>query len=262
MTDNFLSFFLISLLYCGIILGATYFLVYKKIKLPLQNIVAFSAGGLLILIFFDFLPHAFEAGKNIYESVVFIFAGLMVNVIAEVLILPRIKFLNRLLPKKNHNCHEHNPEHTHYHFIPTSTGCSVVGCFILCAFFDGVRLASAFLANMETMALIALGLLFHLLPESLAVLGIGFSAGFSRKFLLKIMLAFCGAFLGGYHLFFLLSHSGYLQHFALSFSCGLFLYICFVHLVPMVFKLGIKRWFLGGMLAYYITWQAISFLGH
>ena len=54
----------------------------------------------------------------------------------------------------------------------------------------------------ETAVLMSIGLLFHLLPESVTVVGIGLSSGFSRKSLLNIIFIFCLAFLGGYQVFF------------------------------------------------------------
>ena len=264
MLDNFITFFLLSLSYCVIILCLTYFFIYKKIKYPLQNIVAFGAGVLSILIVTEFLPHIFTTENNIYKSISFMLAGLLVNAFAEIFILPRMKFLNKLLPAEKHNCDQHSFQHTHYHLIPSSVvGCSAVACFILCAFFDGIRFATALMIDTEAAVLMSIGLLFHLLPESVTVVGIGFYSGFSRKSLLKIIFIFCFAFLGGYQVFFLLSHVEHLQHFVLCFSSGLFMYICLIHLIPMVIKLKIKRWFfIGASFSFILSRLTIIILGH
>lgn len=97
---------------------------------------------------------------------------------------------------------------------------------------------------MEAAIIMSIGLLFHLIPESVAVIGVGLSAKLPRKSLLRITIAFCFAFLAGYQLFFLLSHVKYLQSFLLPFVSGLFIYICFIHFIPMVIKMKTKRWFL------------------
>ena len=246
MSDNFITFFSLSLLYCVIILCLTYLFIYKKVKLPLQNIVAFGAGVLSILVVTDFLPHIFITGSSVYKSISLILAGLLVNAFSEIFLLPRMKFLNRLLPAEKHDCHQHDSQHVHYHLMPSSVGCSAVACLILCAFFDGIRFATTLMIDTETGVLMSIGLLFHLLPESVTVVGIGLSSGFSRKSLLNIIFIFCLAFLGGYQVFFLLSHLEHLQHFILPFAFGLFVYVCLVHLIPMVIKLKIKRWFFVG----------------
>ena len=263
MPDNFITFFLLSLFYCVVILCLTYFFIYKKVKIPLQNIVAFGAGALCILVIIDFLPHTFITGRSVYESISLILAGLLVNAFSEIFLLPRMKFLNRLLPAKKHDCHQHDSQHVHYHLMPSSVGCSAVACLILCAFFDGIRFATTLMIDTETAVLMSVGLLFHLLPESITVVGIGLSSGFSRKSLLNIIFIFCLAFLGGYQIFFLLSHIEHLKHFILPFASGLFIYICLVHLIPMVIKLKIKRWFfIGASLCFVLSRLSMMVLHH
>jgi len=217
----------------------------------------------LNLIFFDFLPHTLSTGnKNLYSNIIMIIVGLLVNAFSEIGILPRMKFLNRLLPVKKHDCHQHESEYVHYHLIPSSVGCSAVGCLILCAFFDGIRLASTLLIDMKTTIMVSIGLLFHLIPESVTVIGIGLSSGLSRKSLYRIVLLFCLTFLLGYHAFFLLSHIEYLQNSIISFASGLFLYICFVHLIPMVFKCKTKKWFFAGAILFMILLQSSHLMFH
>ena len=244
MLNHFIIFFFLSLLYCLIILFLSYFLIYKKIKINSQSIVSFSAGTIIVLVFFEFLPHSLDMHNNIYNGVIFISVGFLFNAFAEVVVLPHIKFLNKLLPKEKHDCQQHDSQHIHHHLIPSAACCSVAGCLILCAFFDGIRFASSLLIHVETAIVMSIGLLFHLIPESVAVIGVGLSSKLPRKSLLGITVAFCLAFLGGYQLFFLLSHVKYLQSFLLPFVSGLFIYICFVHFIPMVIKVKTKRWFL------------------
>ena len=263
MYNNNIIIFLTSIIYCIVILGLTYLFVHKKVKFHLQNIVSFGTGVLVILVFFDFLPHTLSAGNNsLYSNIILIIAGLSVNAFSEMSILPRMKFLNRLLPVKKHDCHQHDFEHIHYHLIPTSVGCSAVGCLILCAFFDGIRLASALMIDIKTTVMMSIGLLFHLIPESVTVIGIGLSSGLSRKSLYRIVLLFCLTFLFGYHAFFLLSHIEYLQNFVIPFASGLFLYICFIHLIPMIFKCKTKKWFFMGALLFMILLQSSHLIFH
>ena len=259
MSHSFFVFFLLSVVYCVAVLLLTYFFIYKKIRFDLHHVVAFGTGFLVILLFFDFLPHSFDTTEAGLYSIMIMLAGFLVNAFSEIGVLPRLKFLNKLLPDKKHDCHEHDSEHIHYHLMPSSVGCSAVGCLILCAFFDGIRLASALLIDMGTAIMMSIGLLFHLLPESVAVIGIGLSSGFSRKSLLGIILVFCFAFLGGYHIFFLLSYMENWQNLVLPFASGLFLYVCFVHLIPIVIRFKVKKWFLMGAGLCFIFLQS-SFL--
>ncbi len=246
MSDNFLFFSVLSFAYCFVVLTLTGFFIYKKKQLNLSRAVALSAGVIVILAVFEFLPHSLSAGAG-WRSLIIISIGFLVNAFAEIIILSNTKFLNRLLPAGTHDCHQHDSEHTHFHLVPSSAGCSVVSCLVLCAFFDGTRLAGALLIDIKTAFIMSIGLLFHLLPESLAVAGIGLSSGFSRKFLLILSLIFCLAFLAGYHLFFLLSRvAGGALSFFQPFAAGLFLYVCFVHFFPIVIKFKVKRWFLIG----------------
>ena len=237
--------------------------MYKKIKFNLQNVVALGAGVLAILVLFDFLPYALNTTNALYKSIILILAGFLVNALSEIGIIPRLKFLNRLLPNKKHDCHQHDSEHVHYHLMSSSVGCSAVGCLILCAFFDGIRFASTVFIGVETAIMMSVGLLFHLLPESVTVIGIGLSSGFSRKSLLRIILVFCLAFLGGYQVFFLLSHIQSLHSFVLPFALGLFIYLCCVHFIPMVIKLKKKKWFcIGAGLCFALLQLSHLLLGH
>ena len=251
MFSHFIVFFLISFIYCIAILLLTYFFIYKKIAFHLNHIIAFGTGFLIIFLFFDFLPHSFSKEMNV-SNIMIMVMGFLVNIFSELVILPRMKFLNKLLPDKKEDCDQHHLNHTHYHLIPSSTACSAIACLILCAFFDGIRLASAVLIDIKTAIMMSVGLLFHLLPESITVLGIGFSSGFSRKSLVGIILVFCFAFLGGYHIFFLLSYIEQLESFILPFASGLFLYVCFIHLVPIVIKFKVKKWFVMGAVLCFI----------
>ena len=259
--SNFFIFFLLSLTYCFIILYLTYLFVYKKINFQLQNFISFGAGTLVTLVLLDFLPHALSAENTLYKSIILILAGFLANALFEIGIIPRMNFLNRLLPKEKHDCHQHDYEHVHYHLMPSSVGCSAVGCFILCAFFDGIRFASSLLISVEAAIITGIGLFFHLLPESVTVIGIGLSSGFSRKSLLRIILVFCLAFLGGYQVFFLLSHIQSLSNLVLPFVLGLFIYLCCVHFIPMVIKLKKRKWFFIGAGLCFVLLE-LSHFGH
>jgi len=251
--------FLFSITYCLAILVFAGFFIYKKI--PWQPIVAFGFGSLVILVICDFVPHTFSEG-SIYKNIIFILVGFLVNAFSEISLLPRIKFLNKLLPASKHDCRQHDDHHTHYHLIPTSTGCSVVACFILCTFFDGIRLFSIWmLGEIKTMVLMTFGMFLHVLPESIAVLGIGMASGLSRKSLFHLIMVFCLAFLSGFYTLFFFSR--FEIAYLMAFSSGLFFYVCIVHIVPMVIKLKIKKWFfIGSTLSFILLQLSDKIAGH
>jgi len=248
--------FLISILHFSILLLVTYFVVQKKIACNFKNVTAFGAGFLSVLVVFEFLPHALESHHHLLTSILLICLGFVVNALFEIMVLPRLGFLHRLVPEKEHHHHPH--EHAHHHVLPFSTGCSVMGCFILCAFFDGIRLNSSILISPQTTLLVSLGLLLHLLPESIMVVGIGWSSGLSHKALMGVAALFCLSFLLGSVSFLFLNNWHAMEHVILAFASGLFLYMCLVHLIPVAITLKRKVWLLVGA----VTSLGIVYLLH
>ena len=247
MFENIIALFL-SVFYCGAILTLTWLFIHRKIPIHVQNLTAFGAGSLISLILLEMLPLSLNSNTSWVVSIIFIGAGFLVNMFAEFFILPRLPFLARLLPAEQHDCHQHDADHVHYHLLPSSVSCSVLPCFVLCAFFDGIRLSSTLLIETSTAVLVSVSLLFHLLPESIIVVGIGMASRLSRKILFIIVSIFCLSFLIGYFSFFFLSYIHNLEQFVLSFACGLFIYVSGVHLIPMVANMKMKKWFFIGLL--------------
>ena len=239
--------FFISTLYCIIILCVTYLFIHNKFKFQLTKIIAFGSGFLSIFVVIEILPHTLKESSNLFISLSLILFGFILNATTERWILPKLKFLNHLLQKNKHKYSEHDTVYTHYRLMPSSMGCSAMGCFILCAFFDGIRLNSGLLINPQATVMISLGLLFHLLPESITILGIGFSSGFSRKTLLYIISLFCLSFMAGSVSFFALSTVEVIEQSSLAIASGLFIYVCSIHLIPATIKTKQVKWFFIGV---------------
>ncbi len=254
--------FLISLLYCVLILSITYFFIYTKTKFSIVKIIAFGAGFLSTLVVLEFLPHAFSTHVQWYFTLLLIASGWCINVLAELWVLPRMRFLNTLLPVEKHDCHQHDSTHVHHHLLPSSMGCSAMGCFILCAFFDGIRLNSGWLIDFHTAILICIGLLFHLLPESITIIGIGLSSGFSKKTLSNIIILFCLSFMAGSLSFFVASYIPILSAVTIAIASGLFIYICSVHLIPISIKLKQIKWFLIGVVTCVLLIVSTHWISH
>ncbi len=269
-TMQFWIIFGVSLLYCLFILCVTYFFIYKNFKLNIQKIIGFGAGFLSALVLLEFLPHTFgyplehvdnvrldnvEHLQNFKHSpslmvrVLLLMCGFLINGFCERLILPKLKFFDQFLPQEKHDCRQHDSTHIHHHLLPSALSCSAMGCFILCAFFDGIRLNSGFLINSQTAVLISIGLLFHLLPESITIVGIGLSSGFSRKALTHIIALFCTSFMAGSLSFLILTKLQTLEVIILSLASGLFIYVCAIHLIPATIKTKHIKWFVIGFLS-------------
>ena len=239
--------FFIPLLYCIVILSITYFFIHNTIQVQLTKIIAFGAGFLSTFVLFEILPHTLTESISLPYTLLLIVIGFCINAVAERWILPRLRFLNQLLPTTSHKCSEHDATHIHYHLLPPSMGCSAMGCFILCAFFDGIRLNSGLLINPQATFMISLGLLFHLLPESITIVGIGLSSGFSRKAITGIVAIFCLALMAGSVSFLTLSNLHTVENITLALATGLFIYVCSIHLIPVTIKIKQTKWFLMGI---------------
>ncbi len=228
---------LVPLMYLFLILCLTWVLIQKKIKISLEKWVAFGCGVLVVLVMYDLLPHIFELPDLSWQlGLSLLLGGFLLNGVAEVFILPRIKVLNRFLPSQTHQCREHDSHHIHhYHLLPSSVGCSVVACFILCAFFDGIRLSASLFMGTEAGLTAAFALLCHLLPESVTVIGMALSSGLGSV-LVGIVLLYGLALLGGSFIYVLVSDFSHFEIWLLPVATGLFIYVALVHLIPVVFK--------------------------
>jgi len=216
-----------------------------------------------MLLIYDFLPKMITSDINWSIKTLLVICGFGINALAEILILPNLKILNRFLPKEKHNCSHHSHDHIHhYHILPSTAGCSIVGCFILCAFFDGIRLSSSLLMGVHTTFLTGIGLLCHLLPESITVIGIALSSGLTSS-VIGILCIYCLALLSGSSSYLFFSHIQHMEDFVLPIAIGLFVYICTVHLIPIVFKTKQKKWFsLGALFCFLFIYLSEHFWLH
>ncbi len=251
----------VSFLYCTIIFLVSLWLVRQEKRWNLYAVASFSTGSLTALILLSLLPHSLGGGYPLYLGIIFMTSGFLFNMLSEFWILPRMKMFHHFFSKKK-KVNSHSCQHIHYHLLPSSVGSPVMACFILCAFFDGIRLMSSFSITIQTAVLASLSLLFHLLPESVSVIGLGLSSGFSRKNLIKIIVAFYISFFAGAMSFFFFSHIDTFKHVVIPFASGLFLYVCFVHLIPLSIKMKQKKCFVAGIVFCFLLLQISEALFH
>ena len=238
------SFFLIICCFL-----ASFFMNYLDLKKGL----ALSSGLLIALCILDFLPYSFEGVLHSSMDLenhsairwisVFILLGILLQALADIYLLPKLAFLDQFLKIESQS------KHPHSHTFSSLSVCSVAGCLSICSFFDGIRLWTAFQTELFTALSTAFGLFFHLLSEGVLIAGLALSSGFKKK-ILFLMLAILGAVLslGAFTAQFL-SHSFSFYH-VMALSTGCLMYICFVHLLPVSLKQGLRFWFFVGLIAF------------
>jgi len=206
-----------------------------------QNYVTSVSAGLMTgLIFFKFLPHSLEEVSSFTFSMVLL-CSLILLLLTETYLTG---VLDRLFPKRNQSkagsC-SHYHQH-HHHFAHGSF--SAIGCLLICAFFDGVRMGAALWIDSSTSAMAFLALFAHILPEGLAVLLLTRGIGKNNLFVKLILCVLFG-------LGILLTGVGYFESFekvVLMFSTASLFYVVFIHLLPVAFQRGNQRWFFSALI--------------
>ena len=211
-------------------------------KWNLTALVSVSAGGLLALTFLDFLPHSFLENKTSIGGL--ILAGVLVQVIFEMYIARHLKFLDRFVSNKSSEHH-----HAHSHIVSSFTTCSVVGCLIICSFFDGIRFFAGLSIASSVGLLTGVGVFFHLLSEGVIVSLLGFRSGIKKRVILILSSSICISFTLGAFLAQTASH--WLQEvYMQAFATGVLMYICFFHLLPISFEQKNRKWFIIGLILF------------
>ena len=228
----------------------------------LHGLVAIGTGLLLSVGLLEFLPVAFS--QNPQEAPILIIAGLLFILFVENYLSPHLNFL------EGHDCHhDHAKDHDHkekpaqehtHHLISHQAACSAVGCLVICGFFDGFEMLTAFSISTQTGWTTCLGLLFHVLPDGVLAASIALAGGMS-----KARARLVSSLTGGMLLLGALLASSLLglwpesRPMILAFSTGVLLYVVLMHLLPVGMKHR-KGFFLitfGGLL-----FLAIHLLSH
>lgn len=229
--------FFIVLCFALVLLCSCLLIAYFGKKWNLKPMVALGAGALLSICFLDFLPHAFESSHSHEIVSIFILAGILVQGLADIYLLPQLSFLDKWLQTE-----DSKPAHDHSHTLSTGSVCSVAGCLSICSFFDGIRLFAALSIEGVVAFVTALGLFFHLLSEGVVVASLALPSGIKKQALFVLILCVAGALVLGAlsaQVFFLSFSSNAL----IAFSSGILIYICFVHLLPLAVRKNNKSWF-------------------
>lgn len=205
----------------------------------LAQMMALGGGLLLAALFREMLPESLAHGGS--HALSWIFAGVMAVLLFERYVAPRLSFLDRT-PVPG-GCHDHESGHDDAHtdgaskaVLSHGAACSALGCLLVCTFFDGVAMAASFGVSAEVGVMVAVGLVFHMLPEgvlaSALVLASGHSAVWARRAAVAVSVCFVlgllvpgmmGVALGD-------------MAMALPFAAGILLYVVLGQLLPVALQ--------------------------
>ncbi|MCB0391057.1 MAG: ZIP family metal transporter [Bdellovibrionales bacterium] len=221
----------------------------KDVLRVIPPFLSFGTGILLSVAITEFIPHAFT--RNDFSSSYWLLAGILTVIVAD-------KYLAPLLgPQHSKHCthHSHGPK-----LLSSSAACSSIGCIIVCAFFDGIEIFTAFQLGPDIGWFLALGLFFHVVPEGAIVAGLSLAGGFGKKSAYKsvfyIALAILLGVFGGSQI---VNYIDFHKNL-LPFASGVLLYVSIGHLLPIALKNrgGIFIVVLGALVMSLIK----QFLGH
>lgn len=236
--------FIIIIFFICILLSSCFLLAYFGEKWNLKAIASLGSGALLSICFLDFLPQSFQDHQSHDVLSFCILTGILIQALADIYILPKLKFLDNFFIKK-----QTNKTHSHSHVLNLGSVCSIVGCLSLCSFFDGIRLFSSLVMDKSVGFAMLVALFFHLLSEGVLVAALALSSGIKKRALLALVSCLSGSLLLGALLaqFLFISFS---EKYVLAFSSGILTYICFVHLLPFSLKHKNILWFFAGLILF------------
>ncbi len=144
--------------------------------------------------------------------------------------------------------HAHLHSHTHLEVLGTGEVCSAIACFMICAFFDGIALASVQAVDAKLGLLLVIGVILHLLPEGILSGAMALAGGATLRSAQKVLLFIGGAFVLGSMIPFFIQ--GFESVF-LAVSSGILIFVTLVQLLPTALKLRFAPLWIGlGVVAY------------
>ncbi|OGB74029.1 hypothetical protein A2V68_01520 [candidate division Kazan bacterium RBG_13_50_9] len=197
------------------LLGVLYFILSPRwFDRALPWLVAFAAGALLGVSFFDLIPESF--GYLDDKAPVYVVGGIVLFLLFEQVL------------------HWH---HEHRHDCEDCGSRKTVGYTVLLGdglhnFLDGILLASAFLTNVGLGLAATVAVVLHEIPQELGDFAVLVHSGFSRyRALLFNFLSALTAVVGGLLAYFFLQKAEGVVPYIIAIGAGGFLYIALVDLV-------------------------------
>ncbi len=196
----------------------------------LKYFVALGAGFLLATIFVEIVPETLVLWANkqttlLTHNVIFL---PMTLILAGYLLL---QFFEHTLAPHFHFGEETHPESV----LKPSAAYAAVGGLTIHALFDGVSIASAFLADAKIGLFVFIAILLHKMPEGFTVASITLASGRNnKKAFMATLLVGVATFLGVVMVLLISNKVTSLVAYALPFSAGVTLYVAASDLIPEV----------------------------
>lgn len=147
----------------GVLLGAAAVLGRRRAGLDLiDHGLAFGAGFMVAVVLTGVLPEVFRSDAGMLPPLL-VLGGFLAVHLAQHVLTP----------------HFHFGEETHT--VSPAAGASALVGLSLHTFFDGVAIASGFLVGPELGTMLALAVLFHKVPEGVAIASLTLASGQSRR---------------------------------------------------------------------------------
>jgi len=215
-------------------------LLSKKV---IPYLVAFAAGVMLTMVFFDMFPEALEQAEKIGNPTNIFFPAFLGIIISF--------FIERFVLWFHHHESTHGLKPTVF-LITIGDGIHNL--------IDGVTITATFLTNFNLGIITTIAIAAHETPQEIADFGILINSGLKNFQALAInFLSALTAILGGIAAFYFLQNLKGGLPFLLSFSSGIFIYIAGSDLIPSLHKehKKQKKWaqvvpFLSGIILMYI----------
>jgi len=213
--------------------------------------MALGAGFLLAATILERIPETIE---NFHLGPVFILMGYLILMFAE-----------RAIEGREGN-DEHEPHQPHIHHQMTSAaGVGALVGLVIHAFFDGMAVASGFVASRATGLLVFLAVILHKVPEGIGMSAIAMVSGSGKRRAFGAALALGVATLlgGGLTLVAGQFQPGWMNY-AVALATGSFLYVATSDLMPSVSHgsdRGTLLWFVAGMVIYSASLAGVHLLG-
>lgn len=210
---------------------------YSNDRLNLLS--AFSSGLLFSFIIAVMLPHSLNTDNYLFASLLIV-SGFVGILLIETYIAPKLNFFEGDSCSHDHateNIHKDHPaEAHHHHLISHQAACSAVGCLIVCSFFDGFEIQTAFSLDAQTGWTTFFALLFHALPDGVLASSIAISGGIKKNKVLIISALTGGVLILGGLTSFVINKSLGVEKHMLAFATGVLIYVTFFHLLAMGLK--------------------------
>lgn len=208
-----------------ILIGAFIVIAMKSKEKIINFSVGLSFSVMAGLIVFDLIPEEYEIFVGQFKTFyicLLIFCTMLVG-------FGILKLLERFIPDH----HEHNETEHMNHMIHIGTFSSIA--ILVHNIIEGMALYSSSLISMKTGLMLMIGIGLHNIPMGM-IIASSFDNESKKKRIISLTALFLSTFIGGLILFLFNNISYNALGILLGVTSGMLAYICFMELLPMIFK--------------------------